>query len=80
MCFPQGIDWKSASIYFQTKNFRTPIPGEEPLAITLQYLAIEESYESLMCQFRINRTTISRIIQEVYTQLTKLLYNDVIIT
>ena len=47
----------------QTTKFRTPAPAEERLAITLQYLATGETYESLMYQYRIHSTTISQIIQ-----------------
>ena len=44
---------------------RKPIPAEERLAITLRFLATGESYESLMFQFRVHRTTIAKIIREV---------------
>ena len=49
----------------QTTKFRAPIPAEERLAVTLRYLATGKIYKSLMYQFRIHRTTISQIIQEV---------------
>ena len=50
-----------------------PIPPEERLAITLLNLATGESYESLMYQYRIHKTTISKIIQEVYIAICKVL-------
>ena len=60
----------------QTAKFRTPIPAEERLAITLRYLATGEAYESVMYQFRIHRTTISQIIQEVCSVIYKVLSPD----
>ena len=53
----------------QTTKFRAPISAEERIAVTLRYLATGETYESLMYQFRIHRTTISQIIQGVYKVL-----------
>ena len=50
-----------------------PIPPEERLTVTLRYLATGESYESLMYQFRIHKTTISKIIQEVCIAIYKVL-------
>ena len=44
---------------------RMPIPAEEKLAITLRYLATGETFESLMYQFRVHRTTIAAFIPEV---------------
>ena len=60
----------------QTTKFRTPIPAEERLGITLQYLATGEIYESLMYQFKIHRTIISQIIQEVCNAIYKVLQPD----
>ena len=56
----------------QAIKFRTAIPAEERLAITL-YLATGETYESSMYQFRIHRTTISQIIQEICSAIWKVL-------
>ena len=44
---------------------RLPISPEEKLAVTLRFLATGESYESLMYQFRIHRTTIGRFVPTV---------------
>ena len=60
----------------QITKFRTPTPAEERLAIKLQYLATGETYESLMYQFRIHRTNISEIIQEVCSAIYKVLQPD----
>ena len=57
----------------QTTKFKTPISAEECLAITLLYLGTEETYESLMYQVRIHRTTISQIIQEACGAIYKVL-------
>ena len=60
----------------QTTKFRTSIPAEECLGITLQYLATGEIYESILYQFRIHRTTISQIIQEVCNAIYKVFQPD----
>ena len=39
-------------------KFRKPIPADEKLAVALGYLATGETFESLMYQFRIHRSTI----------------------
>ena len=57
----------------QTTKFRTRIPAEEPLAITLRYLATRENYESLMYQLKIHRTTVSQIIPDVCSAIYKVL-------
>ena len=57
----------------QAIKFRTPISAEERLAITLRYLATGETYKYPMYQFRIYRTTISQIIQEVCSAIRKVL-------
>ena len=64
------------SITKQTTKFRTPTPAEERVAITLRYLATRETYESVMYQLRIHRTTISQIIQEVCSAIYKILQAD----
>ena len=46
-------------------RMRLPIPAEERLAITLKFLATGETYDLLMCQFRVYGTTIAKIILEV---------------
>lgn len=44
---------------------REPVSPEEKLAITLRFLATGESYESLMYQFRVHKSTISKFIPTV---------------
>ena len=46
----------------QATRMRMPIPVDEKLAVTLSYLATGESFESLMYQFCIHRTTLSLFI------------------
>ena len=62
----------------QTTKFRTPIPADERLAITLRYLATGETYESLMYQFRIHGTTISHVIQKICSAIYEVLQPDYI--
>jgi len=51
---------------------RKPISVEQKLAaITIRYLAIRESFESLMYQFRVHETTISKFIPEVCKAILK---------
>ena len=49
----------------QATNYRAPISVGEKLALTIRYLATEESYTSLSCQFRVGRSTISKFLPEV---------------
>ena len=49
----------------QTTKFLIPITREEKLAITLRFLAICETYKSLMYQYRVSEVSISRFILEV---------------
>ena len=42
-----------------------PIAADQKLGVTLQFLATGKSYESLMYQFCIHRTTIGRFIPQV---------------
>ena len=48
---------------------RKPIAADEKLAVTLRFLATGESYESLMYQYRINRTTIGRFVPTVCKEI-----------
>ena len=43
-------------------NMRTPIDREEKLAVTLQFLATGESYDGLLYQFCIHKSTIAQYI------------------
>ena len=49
----------------QATNYRAPISVGEKLALTIRYLATGESYTSLSCQFRVERSTISKFLPEV---------------
>ena len=49
----------------KTTRFRLPISPEEKLAITLRFLAIGETYKSLMYQYRVSEVSISRFVPEV---------------
>ena len=49
----------------QTTRLRKPIPAEQKLAITIRYLATGESFASLMYQYRVHESTISKFIPEV---------------
>ena len=55
---------------------RIPISPEEKLAITLRYMATGESFDSLMYQFRIHRTTIGQFILPVCTAIYEALKDD----
>ena len=60
----------------QNRKFRTLVPAEERLEITLRYLATGDTLKSLMYQFRIHRTTIFQIAEEVCSAIYKLLQPD----
>ena len=53
----------------ETTKFRTPIPAEERLVITLRYLVKGETYDYFMYQFRIHRTTISQRFAVSFTKV-----------
>jgi len=55
----------------KTTLMRVPIPAELKLAITLRFLATGESYESLMYQFRVHSSTISKFIPVVCDEIFK---------
>ena len=74
--FQELVEKMRLFITKQTTKFRTTIPAEERLAIILRYLATGDTYQSLMYQFRIHRTTISQIIQEVCSAIYKALQPD----
>ena len=48
----------------QSTNFRQTICVKEKLAVTLRYLASDDSQQSLGWAHRIGKTTISKIIKE----------------
>ena len=47
----------------QATNYRAPISVREKLALTIRYLATWESYTSLSCQFRVEKSTIPSFYQ-----------------
>ena len=55
----------------KTTHLREPITTEEKLAVTLRYLATGESFNSLMYQYRIHRSTISQFIPDVCKAIYK---------
>ena len=63
--FQELINKVSPILTKQITNMRVPISVEEKLAVTLRFLATGETYESLMYQYRIHRTTIGIFIPEV---------------
>lgn len=73
--FEELINLVGPSITKKTTHMRVPISPEEKLAVTLRFLATGESYESLMYQFRIHRTTIAKFIPEVCFNIYSLLRN-----
>ena len=92
VCFKQilcGILFNDSFIIFQellekvrpyitkkTTHLREPITAEEKLAVTLRYLATGESFNSLMYQYRIHRSTISQFIPDVCKAIYKVLAPD----
>ena len=57
----------------KTTMIRQPIDPEIKIAITLRFLATGESYESLMYQFRVHSSTISKFIPVVCSKIYKTL-------
>ena len=58
----------------QTTRLRKPISAE--LAVTLSYLATGETFESLMYQFRVHRSTIAQLVPHVCEVIYKTLKKD----
>ena len=63
-------------IYKKTTNMRSPISAKEKLAITLRYLATEESLSSLKYQLRVHETTIGKFIIPVCEAIYNVLAPD----
>lgn len=55
----------SQSIRKQNTTMRMAIPARERLALTLRFLVTGESFQSLSFQFRIGKTTVGDVVQEV---------------
>lgn len=60
----------------QNTSMREAISAGERLAVTLRYLATGDSFMSLQYLFRINQSTISRIVPEVCDAIYKALLSD----
>ena len=60
----------------KTTHLREPITAEEKLAVNLRYLATWGSFNSLMYQYRIHRSTISQFIPDVCKAIYKVLAPD----
>ena len=59
------VKWIAPFITKKTTIMRQPIDPEVKIAITLRFLATGESYESLMYQFWVHSSTISKFISVV---------------
>ena len=60
----------------QTTHLRQPIHADVKFGITLRYLATGESFQSLMYQFRVHQTTISRFFPEVCGAIYRVLMDE----
>ena len=67
------------SITLKTTVMRKPVSPEEQLAITLRYFATGESYASLMYQYRVSDTCISRIIPRVCKSIIATLMDECLV-
>jgi hypothetical protein len=55
----------------QNTNYRKSVTVNERLAVTLRFLATEDSYQSLMHLFKISKQSISTIVPEVCEALVE---------
>ena len=67
------------SITLKTTVMRKPVSPEEQLAITLRCFAAGESYASLMYQYRVSDTCISRIIPRVCKSIIATLMDECLV-
>lgn len=58
-------------------NYRSAIPPNERLAITLRFLATGDSFTSLMYLFKVSKQTISTVVMEVCSALINVLRQHV---
>ncbi|XP_073507020.1 uncharacterized protein [Phyllobates terribilis] len=63
IAFDRLLSLMSPDLDFQDTVMRRAISAEERLLITLRFLATGESYTSLHLQFRVGKSTISRIVR-----------------
>ena len=63
------VDKLSPHITKLSTNMRKSIPAAEKLAVTLRFLATGESFESLLYQFRMHRTTIAKFVPVVCNKI-----------
>ena len=67
--FNRLVDKLSIRLAKEDTQFRESIKPDEMCCLTLRYLASGETFRSLAFQFRLGRTTVSRIIDEVVTAI-----------
>ena len=60
----------------ETTTRRNPITPEEKLAITLRFLATGESCKSLMYQYRVSDSTISKFVPVVCEVISKVFIDE----
>jgi len=58
-------------------QFREAIPAKTRLAITLRFIATEDSYKSLHFLFKVSSQLISRILPEVCNAINDLLKDEI---
>ena len=71
--FDQLLSKISPIVQKANTNMRSAITAEEKLAITLRFLARGNSYHSLMYEFRVSMTSISRLVPEVCDAICQVL-------
>nr|CAI5830063.1 unnamed protein product [Callosobruchus analis] len=78
--FDQLLNLVAPKIEKKNTNYRKPIPAKERLAITLHYLATENSFTSLAYTFKVSKQSISPIITEVCSALVESLQEYIKVT
>ncbi|KAK2189976.1 hypothetical protein NP493_92g05000 [Ridgeia piscesae] len=64
------------SVKRQDTNMRLSISVAQRVALTLQFLATGETYQSLGCQYRISKSSISGIVPDTSDAIYKALKDD----
>lgn len=54
-------------------RMQSPIPAEKRLVVTIRSSVSGKAYDSLMCPYRIDKTTISEIVPKGYQAIYKVL-------